>query len=191
MTFKIVHSFEEIEAILRQRYDILCEELGIFDKELYPDKMESDKYDAYSIYFAAFDNDGKIAASTRLIHHSLIGYPTSNNCVLDIDLGAFDKKGLSEISRIIISKEYRGVREAKRMFEGLGRLIYFESRRLGLTHWLGSVEKPFLRLLNMCNFAYFPIGKEQLYGGYRYPCILEIKRYEKDNESLLCSAAIN
>ncbi len=180
-----------MDRIYRFRYDIVCEELGFFDKSLYPDQKERDEYDQYSTHYVALDDECNIAATTRLIHHSPIGYPTPKH--LDIYpevknlLDTYKKERIGEISRVFVAKKHRNMADTKRIISNfvVGK-IYPKTKELGIEYLYAAMEKRFIRLTRMLHIRFDTIGPLQSgYGSPRYPCLLSIKRLERDNPMLI------
>ena len=164
---------DQLEKVYAFRYTILDErdETRVVLKNC-KNGQESDKYDAYSTHYAAFDEGGEVMAYTRLIHHSPIGYPTTNNMKYDTEVWHFDPEHLAEFSRIFVSPSIRNIQELKSLFDTMKVLSYSKITELDIDYILGGLEKPFLRLLNMLRLPYKRIGELQPYLGQRYPCIM-------------------
>ncbi|WP_345985632.1 GNAT family N-acyltransferase [Sulfurimonas sp. HSL-1656] len=184
-TFVEATTQEELEKVFAFRYKIVCEKLGVDSLDYCEPGRETDEYDAYAMHFAAFDEQGEVAACVRLIHNSPIGYPTANHMRCDIDQSAFEPHKVAELSRIFVNAEKRGIQETKRLFQGLKEIVYLKGKALGIEYTYGGLEKPFLKLLNMFKYPYKPIGEEQDYVGRRYPCIMYTRELEAENPELL------
>jgi hypothetical protein len=159
---------EELEKVYAFRYQIVCEKLGVSELDFCEPGRETDEYDAYSEHYAAFDESGEVMAYTRLIHHSPIGYPTTNNMNYDTDTWYFDPEQLAEFSRIFVSPKIRSIQELRPLFDTMKILVYPKIEELNIAYILGALEKPFLRL----RLPYKSIGDLQLYITPRYPCIM-------------------
>ncbi|MEJ2500582.1 MAG: GNAT family N-acyltransferase [Campylobacterales bacterium] len=174
-----------LDKVFAFRYMIVCERLGVDALDYCEPGRETDEYDDYAYHFAAFGDDGEVAACVRLIHHSPIGYPTANHMRFDIDPSAFEPHKVAELSRIFVHAEKRGIRETKRLFQGLKEVVYVKLVELNIEYIYGGLEKPFLKLLNILKYPYKPIGQEQDYVGRRYPCIMYTRDLEAANPDLL------
>jgi len=171
--FKEVSSKEQLDKVFAFRYEILeeREETRILLKDCEKGR-EIDKYDAYAVHFAAFDEADEIVAYVRLIHHSPIGYPTTNNMNYDSDNWHFDPELLGEFSRIFVSPRLRSIPTLMPLFDTLKIVICDKMDELKISYTLGALEKSFFRLLHMLDFPYHRIGDFQSYLGHRYPSIL-------------------
>ncbi len=173
-----------LERVYRFRYDIVCEELGFFEKnEL---KKESDKYDRFSSHFVALDDNCNIVATTRLIHNSPIGYPTEEHLKINepikMLLDTYKRDKLSELSRVFIAKKHRNMSDTKHIINNfIVEKVYPKVKDLGIEYCYSAMEKKFIRLLSMFGIHFEIIGPLQSgYGSPRYPCLLSIARLEKD-----------
>ena len=182
------------------RYQVYCEERGFLRGESYPDKLESDIFDRYSLHFGVFDAAENLAATARLVQKSVIGLPLYQHCTLfghESELfGAHSQ--IAEVSRLSVSRGYRrrrgegfyGLAEATTPYKGierrsgenavfaLYRSIYQISKRSGITHWLAAIEKSLLRLLTRYGFPFRPIGPEVNYFGPVTPYVLVLKEFD-------------
>ncbi|HIE35378.1 MAG TPA: GNAT family N-acetyltransferase [Campylobacterales bacterium] len=188
--FKFIRVKKEDTALMnkifRFRYKILCDELKFFDKKMYPDGLEKDEYDKYAIEYVVLDEKSDVVATVRLIFNSPIGYPTQNHMKIyeEIEKG-FNKNSLGEISRIFISKEYRNLKDTKKIIKSLIEMIYLDLKKNNVEYSLGALELSFLRLLRIFGIKYEIIGELQHYGNKRYPCLLYTSVLEKYNPKLL------
>lgn len=147
--------------------------------------LDRDRYDDYADQFAAFDEDGEVAACVRLIHHCPLGYPTLHHMKTDIDTSLFDPSSVAELSRIFIAGPLRNRKDTRVLIEGLKVLGYAKMAALGIEYTYGGLEKSFLRLLNIYGLPYRPIGREQEYLGRRYPCLMRTRELAEQNPQLL------
>ena len=180
-----------LERIYRFRYEIVCEELGFFDKNKYPDKLEYDEYDNYANQFVALDENMEIAATMRFIHHSPIGYPALKHLRLYPHFQAlieqYKKEKISEISRVFIHKKYRNFSDTRTIIKRfITEQTYFIAKEYGIEYGFAAIEGRFLRLLRKFNLNFEPVGEEQSgYGSPRFPCVLPTMRLERDNPHLV------
>jgi hypothetical protein len=175
---------EQLDKVFAFRYQVVCEKQWDTGLDISKPGYETDAYDEYAVQFAAFDNDGEVEACVRLIHNSPIGYPAANNMKINIDNSHFEPDKVAELSRIYVSEKQRGMRETKRLFQGLKEVVYLKGIELGIEYTYGGLEKSFLKLLNMFKYPYKPIGEEQEYFGRRYPCIMYTRDLEAANPEL-------
>lgn len=170
--FVEVTSQEQLEKVYAFRYGIVCEKLGVTELEGCEPNRETDEYDAYSEHYAAFDENGEVVACTRLIHHSPIGYPTTNNMDYDKESWHFEPDRLGEFSRIFVSPRIRSIQQLRPLFDSLKVVGYAKIEKFNIAYTLGALEKSFFRLLGILDFPYKRIGELQDYITPRYPCIM-------------------
>jgi len=191
--FRIVEAQDSdlLERIYRFRYFILCEEQKVFKEEDYPDGMEYDEYDQYSVQFAVLDREDKLAACIRLIHHSPIGYPTENVFKLDFKKLKLERDKVGEMSRIFIRKEYRNLRTSREIFTLVKICLCHKMVELGLDYTLGALEDRFYSLLHKYGYPYEIIGDIRFYGGKkRFPALLSTKKLIKVNQKFCIGVKI-
>lgn len=185
-TFLEVEDSELLEKVFAFRYKILL--------EIYPeyieasnllDNKEYDKYDTYSVHFAAIDNKGEVCATVRLIYNSPLGYPTENGMTFDSSM--FERDKLGEMSRIFVDAKYRNIQTTKIVIEEVKKFMYLKMMKLGIEYTYGSLEESFLRLLRIYKMNYATIGEKQAHGsfGFRYPSVLYTKQLGVDNPHII------
>lgn len=201
--FKKVSSAAELEEVYRLRYRVYCEERGFEKPEDHPGGLERDGYDRHSIHFGAFNEMGELIGTARIILNSGNGFPLEKNCVLKKDLSCLDREKLGEISRLALKREYRRRAEDHYIYNdegepppelssppndrrqrheiviGLYKLIYIESRKMGLTHWYTVMAKGLYLLLNRMGIFFQPIGPAIEYHGQRIPYLGDIDDIER------------
>ena len=177
-----------LNSIFEFRYKIISQTKAYssyYQENEFPNSMESDKYDAYSIHFVVLDEDNAICASVRLIYNSPIGYPTEND--MKFDNKKFDRDKLGELSRIFIDEKCRSFKVTKQIIYNLNKLIYLKMIRLKIKYTYGALESNFLRLLKIFKMPYEVLDKKQNQGkmGFRFPCILYTQRLGDENKKFL------
>lgn len=185
-TFLEVEDSKLLEKVFAFRYKILLEIYPEYiEASGFLDNKEYDKYDAYSVHFAAIDNDGEVCATVRLIHASPLGYPTENSMTFDNSM--FERDKLGEMSRIFVDAKYRSMQTTKIVIEEVKKFMYFKMMKLGIEYTYGSLEDSFLRLLRIYKMNYATIGEKQEYAcvGQRYPSVLYTKQLGADNPHII------
>jgi len=185
-TFLEVADKDLLDKVYGFRYQVLTEIYpGYLQKSGFSDAKEQDKYDTYSVHFAALNKEGEVCATLRFISHSPIGYPTENN--LNFDNSMFEREKLAEMSRIFIDARYRNMKTTKILINGIKKLVYFKIIKEKIQYIYGSLEENFLRLLQIYKIPYIPIGEKQEHEnfGLRYPCILYIEDLAKENPEFI------
>ncbi|HEY4707323.1 MAG TPA: PEP-CTERM/exosortase system-associated acyltransferase [Thermodesulfobacteriota bacterium] len=183
-SFKKAATTEELREIFKLRYKVYCEEKGFERSEDHPGGIEYDEFDKSSRHFMVTSGPRLVIGTARLILDSGKGLPVRENCKIEADLSRLETGRLAEISRLAISKEYMkdlGIsshRSRQEVICGLYKLIYIESRMLGLTHWLAVMTEGLSELLKRSGIVFAPIGPPADYHGIRTPYIGSIADIE-------------
>ena len=98
---------EQKKQIYRLRYEVYALEFGFENPNDFPDKLEKDAFDPYSVHFIALNEDDDIIGTVRLILNSEKGFPIEHASeITDFhDKPSPDK--LTEVSRLAVSKNLR------------------------------------------------------------------------------------
>jgi N-acyl amino acid synthase of PEP-CTERM/exosortase system len=104
-----LRTVEELKLSYALRCRVYCEERNFLSMENYPDGIEQDKYDDYSLHFGSFDGEGELVGSARLVLRGPLGFPMFDHCTIDPE---WQTKidgipSLVEISRLVVSRRYR------------------------------------------------------------------------------------
>jgi len=93
--------------IYRLRYEVYALEFGFENPDDFPDKLEKDIYDQYSVHFIALNEDDDIIGTVRMILNSEKGFPVEHASeITDFeDRPSPDK--ITEVSRLAVSKRLR------------------------------------------------------------------------------------
>ena len=104
-----LRTVEELRLSYALRCRVYCEERNFLAMENYPDGIEQDKYDDYSLHFGSFDGEGELVGSARLVLRGPLGFPMFDHCTIDREwqkqIDAIPR--LVEISRLVVSRQYR------------------------------------------------------------------------------------
>lgn len=203
-TYGVIDNPELLQEAFRLRYRVYCHECNFIKEEDYPEGFEKDEYDPYSIEFFAKDSEGLIGTA-RLILDSPLGFPLEEHCKnnLFIDKNALPRKNCAEISRLVISKEYRRrindgmyyspdyidnqeaaakknlIKRIKPMTFGIFKEMYQTSKRRDIKYWYALMEKSLYLLLKIHGFVFDPIGSEIDFYGLVKPYLVNIEELEK------------
>jgi len=196
---------EAMEEVFRLRYQVYCNECHFIRAEDYPGGMETDAYDKHAAHFGAYDAEGRLIGSVRLILSSCGRFPIEEHCpTLNVDPEKVPLRKSAEISRLTISKLYRRraqdglyyepqvedvpvqekgqyfMRRVRPMAFGLYREMYQESKRLGIRYWYALMEKTLRTLLKIHGFVFNPIGPEVEFYGLVTPYLADVSELEKN-----------
>lgn len=210
--FGCINDASDLHGSFRIRYQVYCVERGFLAEDNYPQEIESDEYDAYSLHLLATHRSGQPAGTARLVMHSSLGFPLMRHCIFSGDYAHLNDPSIqalewyAEISRLAISKAFRrraddtpyggpprtefslvdaaeGLpesppRNTPEILIGLCRLLYQETKRRGITHWILAMERSLYLMLNRLGFLYIPAGPEVDYFGPVRPYVLKVDAFE-------------
>jgi N-acyl amino acid synthase of PEP-CTERM/exosortase system len=189
-----------IEETYRLRYQVYCHERNFLPPENYPDGIETDVYDPYSVHIGVLNLQGGVVATARLVERSIIGLPMLDHCTVDPPdvIDSYPRHGSVEVSRLAVSRQYRrragdgfyGVqgpdpaRVGERRAGGeivleLYKALYQASKRRGHTHWLMAAEKTLRRLVTKYGFPFVTIGPETDYYGMVAPYSMDLGEFDQ------------
>lgn len=138
---------KHLKESYRLRYQVYCQDKNFLDPALYPDKIETDKYDGIAAHFYHIEN-ARVVGTMRMIPWSEeVSFPTTNHApflLRTLNTLEFPIDATAEISRLYLSKSCGDRCSAiLLMFKELYRV----SKKAGITHWLASFERPLRKIL--------------------------------------------
>ena len=180
LTFKKVETQDELKEACKFRFKVYCTERYFESESNYPDKIERDEYDDYSIHFIAKTND-QIVGTARLILNNPFTFPVERYCKLNFLGNGIKKNQIAEISRFAISKESLKSAYCNRqeVVHGLFREMYHESKKLGINYFCAAMGKSLQKLLSKYGIIFIQAGPMVNYHGIRAPYISAISNLEE------------
>lgn len=104
----MAHQNAPMDSIHALRYAVYCKEKSFLNAKDYPDGMEYDDFDDYSVHFAALDRNKAIAGTMRLVIPTGDQvFPYEKYCRPFASHVPPPKGKVGEISRLIIAQEFR------------------------------------------------------------------------------------
>jgi N-acyl amino acid synthase of PEP-CTERM/exosortase system len=101
-------STEELKKqIYRLRYEVYALEFGFEKPRDFPDKLEKDIYDDYSVHFAALNPYDEVIGTARMILNSEKGFPVEHASEITNFKNKPAPKYITEVSRLAVSKTMR------------------------------------------------------------------------------------
>jgi N-acyl-L-homoserine lactone synthetase len=181
LTFYKVETEKELEQVYRLRYHIYCLEKGFEPKEKYPDGIETDEYDVYSIHFIA-KVLGEAVGTARLILNNPLGFPAEKYCKADITAFSIKKEQTVEISRFAVSNiSVRALQfDRTKILIGLFREVYQETKQLGIENLCAAMGKGLQRLLCRYGIVFSSLGPIVDYHGPRALHVSSLTNMEED-----------
>jgi N-acyl-L-homoserine lactone synthetase len=166
----------------RLRYQVYCVERGFLDPANYPDRLERDEFDRYSLHLGVVDRDGEILATARLIRVNICGLPLFRHCQIFPDETELfhERNRIVEVSRLCVSRQLkqRGPARASSV-RMLYRALYQVSKRAGFTHWLVATEHSLQRLVADFGFPFREIGPTVDYFGPVSPYLMDLQEFDQ------------
>jgi N-acyl amino acid synthase of PEP-CTERM/exosortase system len=190
-----------LEASYSLRYQVYCHERAFLPAEKYPDQLEVDGFDRYSVHVGVVNLQGDLVATARLVQPSAEGLPVFAHCTLFADVLPIHDPTfrVAEISRLSVSRTYN--RRAGDGFFGLQgptprrkgeerrgggeivmtlyKAVYQASKRRGHTHWIAATERSLQRLFSRFRFPFRPIGPETDYYGIVAPYLMDLRDFDR------------
>jgi N-acyl amino acid synthase of PEP-CTERM/exosortase system len=197
-TFSRLTTPAELRACYRLRYEVYCNQSGLLDAADYPDDIEQDAYDKDSIHLGAWNPKGDLVGTLRLVRSAQLVLPLFAHCdYKSLDFPVLcNPESIAEISRLCVSKvltrhprpdaddaEKLAVRARNRaagpeVVAGIVRLMYAESKREGLQHWVVAMERSLFRLLKRIEVYFNTAGAPFEYYGEVVPYRLSVADFE-------------
>ena len=163
------------------RYQVYCLERQFETPQRYPQRLETDAFDAQSVHGLLFYRPSDTAIGTsRLILPGRNAQPLPVQAHLarsDTNLAArFPWERSAEVSRFAISRRFRPDRTDRSELPCLGlvQLVLRLSLAHGITHWVALMSPALLRMLAMMGIEFTPVGSLVSFHGLRQPCGCEI-----------------
>jgi len=166
----------------RLRYQVYCVERGFLNAGDYPDRLERDEFDRFSLHIGVLNDERGLIATSRLVKVSMAGLPLFRHCDIFSNEHELyrEENRIAEISRLCMSRELRD-RQAGGSFIALSlyRATYQASKRVGLTHWLAAMEPSLHRLLSALGVPFRVIGPVSDYFGPVAPYLLDLHEFDE------------
>ncbi len=174
--FKIADTNLELEKCFRLRYDVYCNQKKWLSPSDYPNGMETDEYDKYSLHILVMNEKMEAIGTTRFIK--------GNECeklpyrmhpgMKGVD---YNGKNQAEVSRLLINTKTQRLQALK----GMLRMNYQACVADGIENWVFVLEASLLRLLsNSFKFICRPLGRPaNYYGGITMAAYCDIRETER------------
>ena len=184
MTEFLLRTLDENPHLLEQshrlRYQVYCLERQFLEASKYPDRSESDEFDAHSVHVGAIDSFGDLAGTARIIKPNPRGFPMFRYCQLFPELHALDGPGTMpvEVSRVAISRDYARRRRRTEPFMTLMTAVFLAAKQEGATHVIGATDAALHRWLVHLGFPYRVSGPAVDYYGLVAPCVISLRELD-------------
>jgi N-acyl-L-homoserine lactone synthetase len=141
--FAEIEDPETLEQIFRQRHCVYLHERYI-EPGAFPGGVFRDVFDGVSAHVAAFDAQGTIVGSSRVVPPSPLGLPTQR--LFRLPELPLDPQDVGEVGRLAVSPPHRG--QTRAVVIGLIAGIYRALRKRGLSHFIAFMHPSLVRMLN-------------------------------------------
>jgi N-acyl-L-homoserine lactone synthetase len=166
----------------RLRYQVYCLERAFLNAGDYPEQLERDEFDRYSLHVGVVDGQQELVATSRLIKVSMWGLPLFRHCQIfpqETELYR-ETNRLVEVSRLCMSRQLRQRGHGRASAATtLYRALYQASKRAGFTHWLVATEHSLQRLVTSFGFPFRPIGPRTDYFGPVAPFLMDLHEFDQ------------
>jgi len=183
LSARAITDHDDLRRVFALRYRVYCEERGFFPPEDYWDCLEIDEYDDRSAHFAAFDPQGDVAGSVRLVCHERGGgFPHQRHCLLFDDVKVPDGRKCGEVSRLVLNRSHRtppGGGNTGTVIMSVYREMYRHSLENGIQYWYAAMERSLVRMMGRIGVEYQCIGPEVDYCGPVAPYLLELSSLQE------------
>ena len=169
----------EMGELYRLRYRSYCETKKFLPTENYPNGMESDSLDPFSVHFVALNGSNaeitSLVGGFRLIRSNPLGFPCEQTFKFDIPASRPEQR--VELSRFVIAPDSRPMWMA--ILEGLCREIYRYSTSSSVLYCYAVMEDNLLKLLTRLGLPFEKLGEGKWHmGAVTYPTVLSMKVLE-------------
>lgn len=196
-----------LASVFALRYRVYCLDRQFLPAADYPDRLETDVFDAMSTHFCAFDRRDRVVGAVRLVRSSQMSpFPLQEHChqfFADADLPPSTQT--AEVSRLVVDRNFlrragdgpdgmpvedssddapceRLERRTNKpeIVLGLYRAMYRHSRRTGIRYWYAAMERSLARALMRYQFEFRRIGPETDYFGPVAPYMASLEELERN-----------
>lgn len=193
-----------MRSVFELRFQVYCLERGFLPADRYPDRRESDQYDAHAAHFCTFNHQDELVGYMRLVRPDVLQtFPFQSRCTTLFEGVVLPPPSTAaEISRLILRQDFRrrrgdtlaGVSEevdedeeaapsiaahgmrihSSQILLSLYRQMYQFSQGNGIHYLHAAMERPLARALTRMNFGFRQIGPESDYYGQVAPYLADL-----------------
>jgi N-acyl-L-homoserine lactone synthetase len=169
--FRRAQTEDEMTAIYKLRYEVYCLEKRYLNADDYPDHLEHDEWDKYSVHFIAKSNDN-IVGTVRLIKESPIGFPIEKH--FGIKRTEVPTKVFAEGSRFIVRSQFR--KSIFKIANGLNRCIIEACIEEGITDLYIILDERLYAAYTRIGLVLEEVGKPQrCFGCVNTPYVMPLR----------------
>jgi len=196
-----------MQRVFELRFQVYCLECGFLPAANYPQRCETDQYDASSAHFCAFNLRDELVGYVRLVRPDLTqSFPFQSHCSTLLEGASLAASAqAAEISRLMVIHDYRRRRgdvlegvtveedparvnqdlrdHTPQILLSLYRRMYAFSLAHGIRYWYAAMERPLARALGQMGFAFVQIGPLTDYYGPVAPYLGDLRELEAHLET--------
>jgi N-acyl-L-homoserine lactone synthetase len=171
-----------MEQSYRLRFQVYCLERKFLSALNYPDGLERDEFDRFSLHAGVISQEHQLVGTLRLVKVCMEDLPLFSHCTISDECARtlrHDGVQLAEVSRLCMSRECRDDQAGNsRVGLNLFRATYQTAKRNGLTHWLAAMEPSLHRLLAAVGVPFRIAGPETDYFGPVAPYMCDLQEFD-------------
>jgi N-acyl-L-homoserine lactone synthetase len=172
-----------MEQSYRLRYQVYCLERNFLKASNYPDQLECDEFDRFSLHAGVISHGQQLVGTLRFVNVGMDDLPMFRHCTVFNEYRANlrgDRVRLAEVSRLCMSRECRDEHARNsRVALSLFRAGYQTSKRHGVTHWLAAMEPSLHRLLAAVGVPFRVAGPVTDYFGPVAPYVCDLHEFDE------------
>lgn len=174
-SFYTTSNEQELDEIFRIRFMVYCEEYRYLDSRNYPNHRETDEFDKRSLHLVVRHKTGNLAATARLIPDSPIGLPIEKHFKLDVQIPHDSRSQISEVSRLIVARQYRRRDLLLVLIKGL----FLLTKNLNINDIFCVLDDKLLPHLKKLGIPINKIGRTAIYQGLTAPYLIHVNEFEE------------
>jgi N-acyl-L-homoserine lactone synthetase len=171
-----------LDQSYRLRYQVYCLERGFLNPADYPDQLERDEFDGFSLHAGVISQQRHLVGTLRLVKICMEELPLFRHCTISEECKSRlrrDGVQLAEVSRLCMSRDCRDDQAGNsRVGLSLFRATYQTAKRNGLTHWLAAMEPSLHRLLAAVGVPFRTVGPVTDYFGLVAPYMCDLQEFD-------------
>jgi N-acyl-L-homoserine lactone synthetase len=172
-----------LDQSYRLRYQVYCLERGFLKAANYPDQLERDEFDGFSLHAGVISQQRHLVGTLRLVKICMEELPLFRHCTASEECERRlrrDGVQLAEVSRLCMSRKCRDDQAGNsRVALSLFQAGYQTSKRNGLTHWIAAMEPSLHRLLSAIGVPFRVAGPVADYFGPVAPYMCDLQEFDE------------
>ncbi len=208
-SLKFANTPDLLEEVYRIRYQVYCQELCYEPAEKFPDQMEKDEYDPFSVHYLLEHSSSKnYVGCVRVVFYNEQNldakFPFEKVCPHNLDFSEKNRRHFCEVSRLAVKSQFRrrlgeaerpeGLiflektqekkNDRRRQFPTIALSLYWTAFMVALKYDRDAfvvMERSLSRHLKRCGLISHQIGEYVSYRGRRAPFLMKPKEIFAQN----------